>query len=109
MFNTFFNDCPWDGNDSRMNKKARLMIVKHSYFIQCLDLISADSGMNVSEEERDVWREVVASYLKDFPAASFEDFTGAIATEMLVSGEVKGKEKKYAEKYINKLRGNRGY
>jgi len=109
MFNTFFNDCSWDGNDSPMNKKAKLMIVKHSYFIQCLDLISADSGIKTSEEDRDLMKEMIASYLKDFPAASFEDFTGAIATLMLKNGEVKGSEKTYAIDYINKLRGNRGY
>jgi len=109
MFNTIFNDCSWDENDSPMNKKAKLMIVKHSYFIQSLDLLSAESGINVSEEDRDLFNEVVADYLKKCPAASFEDFTGAIATRMLVNGEVKGREKKYAKEYINQLRSNRGY
>jgi len=109
MFNTFFSentrgrkDCPYDNN-------AKLMIVKQSYFIQCCDLISADIGLEVSDENRDLWKEVIAAYLMAFPAASFEDFTGAIATEMLANGEMKGKEKKNAKEYINKLRSKRGY
>jgi len=109
MFNIIFSDCPWNGNDSPMKVKAKLMKLKHSYFIQCLDLVSAESAMNISEEDRDVWKQVIASYLKEFPAASFEDFTGAIATEMLANGEMKGKEKKNAKEYINKLRSKRGY
>jgi len=107
MSNTFINGCSWDGKEGPMDIKARLMKVKQSHFIQCLELIHAENGWELCEKERDTWKENFAIYLKACPAGSFEDCMVAMATHMLKNGEIEDSEKKYAIGYIKKVRSSK--
>jgi len=109
MFNTIFNDYEQEGSDCRTSITTKLMIVKQSYFIQSCDLINADNGFELSEEDRDEWKKIIASYLENFPSASFEDFMGATTSHMLKQGELRGEAMENAVEFISGLRSNRGY
>jgi len=109
MFNTSFNDYKRGGGDCPDSIGAKLMVVKQSYFIQSCDLMNTDFGLEISDENRDKWKELIASYLEHFPNASFEDFMGATTTHMLNDGALRGEEQKNAVEFISSLRSYRGY
>ena len=71
---------------------AKMKQLKVSYFIQCMDLTNAYNGDEISDEFRNQQREMISSFVDQFPEGSFTQYCELLGMVMVDIGKLSKQE-----------------
>ena len=71
---------------------AKMRELKISYFMQCVDLTIAFNGDSINDTFRGNTREMVESFIKAYPEASFIQFCESLGKMMVYNGDMSAGE-----------------
>ena len=74
------------GSINKEDYAAKMRELKISYFMQCVDLTVAFNGDSINDTFRRNTREMVESFVKAYPEASFIQFSESLGAMMVKNG-----------------------